>query len=249
MSSPFLTSLVRVLATGTGLLYAYSYWNREYGGGLGAKRELVVVGIGRVECRPDLAKVRFGVKARESSAKQASDRLNTTIKAVLQALHDLPSLEERDIRTTRLSLHEERTRVKTKDSEDSEVYRSSYVAQSHVEVKVRMIDELGVILDTASEAGVNEVESVDFDLQHPEPLRQQARTAAIADAKSQARSMARDAGLRLGRLMSIKMGAEDEPIHGHSTMLSQAISYSGSIATGELVIEEAVRVRYEVSDP
>lgn len=239
--------LLRVIAAGTGILYAFAYLSKQRNGNAATARgrELLVVGRGSVAAKPDMVHIRFGVSKRDKSAKNAAKELQDTISKVLSAVRELEAVHERDLRTTRLSLHEEQPRGSQGKEEKGE---REYLAQSQVELRLKDVDALALVLDTASEAGANEVGSIDFDLQRPEPLQKQARALAIKDAKQQAQTMAANAGLSLGRIMTIRAG-QDDSFGGYSPSMQRLCGYADSIATGEIAIEEKVSIRFEILDP
>lgn len=236
--------LLRVIAAGTGLLYAYAYLSKQRNAGASSPRarELLVVGRGSVAAKPDMAHIRFGVSKRDKSAKVAAKALQNSISKVLNAVRELEAVQERDLRTTRLSLHEQQPNRHEGEGKKGE---REYLAQSQVELRLKEIDALALVLDTASEAGANEVESIDFDIQRPEPLQKQARALAIKDAKQQAQTMAANAGLSLGRIMTIRAG-EDDSFGGYSPSMQRMCGYADSIASGEIAIEEKVSIRFEL---
>ena len=79
-----------------------------------------------------------------------------------------------------------------------------YSVGNHINAKIKHIDRLGDVLDRMIAAGATEVWSLEFILSDPSKALDQAREAAIADARRKAGVYARAAGVALGRVVSIE---------------------------------------------
>jgi hypothetical protein len=77
------------------------------------------------------------------------------------------------------------------------------VASNVVEVTTDDLGAVGDLLDTAVEAGANQVEGIRFELTNQEELLAQAREAAWEDAEQKAQQLADLAGVTLGNVISI----------------------------------------------
>jgi uncharacterized protein YggE len=64
-------------------------------------------------------------------------------------------------------------------------------------------EQVEKVLDGAVNSGANEIQGVHFGFKDPDDLRQQARKLAIAKAKEKALELASEAGLKLGKVVSV----------------------------------------------
>jgi uncharacterized protein YggE len=119
------------------------------------------------------------------------------IGAITAALLE-SGIEQKDVQTSRFSvqpvygLQEPRTEQKL----------VGYTVSNHVRVKIRQIGKVGEILDRLITAGVTDVGNISFLVSDPSKALDQARKAAITDARRKAEVYA-EAGLRLGRVIWI----------------------------------------------
>ncbi|MBI3459036.1 SIMPL domain-containing protein, partial [Candidatus Azambacteria bacterium] len=100
-----------------------------------------------------------------------------------------------------------------------------YTITQTVKLKIRNFDQIGDILGGIVEQGANNVSQLSFSVDDPETLKNEAREKAIAQAQEKAMRMAKVAGFKLGRLVSVDDGS-GLPIP-YKTMMSP--SYAGDM--------------------
>lgn len=166
---------------------------------------ITVTGEGRVDARPDLATITLGVTTEGTTAAEAMGANSTEVQAVLDRLK-AAGIEARDLQTTGLSLNPNWTQT-----EGQSPSIDGYVASNMLTVRVRALDGLGGVLDAAVADGANTLNGVTFDLADPEPMLDEARKLAVADALARARLLAEAAGVTLGDIVSITEGGGMEP--------------------------------------
>jgi uncharacterized protein YggE len=155
---------------------------------------------GRVTAKPDLATVTVGVLTNAKTAKLAQDDNNKNINQVTEAVKKL-GIKDEDITTSNFSVYPNYTYTNGKSVIDG------YQANQTLTVKVHGIDQstetLNKVLDAAIASGSNQLQGVNFGFNDPDNLRQQARTQALDKAKQKAQELASQAGLKLGKVISI----------------------------------------------
>jgi uncharacterized protein len=77
-----------------------------------------------------------------------------------------------------------------------------YTVTNVVELRLDELDKIGRVLDAATQAGANRVESIRFALRDAEAAKMQALREAALDARAQARALAGALGLRIVRIAS-----------------------------------------------
>jgi uncharacterized protein YggE len=79
-----------------------------------------------------------------------------------------------------------------------------YIARGGVTAVVRDVTQTGAVVDAAVAAGAASVDGPSFFIDDPQALLRRALVAAFRDARSKAEALAAEAGLALGRTISIR---------------------------------------------
>lgn len=161
--------------------------------------QVTVTGEGRVSYTPDTATVVMGVQIdRAPSALSALTQLNQKISKIIPAIKEA-GVPDADITTQNYSLYA------NYDYRDGVSYLSGYNANQQLTVKVRDLKQdsytISTVIDAASKAGANQIQSLTFDVSKLSDLQQEARIKALADARSKATALADAAGVRLGKVV------------------------------------------------
>jgi uncharacterized protein len=156
------------------------------------ERRVIVIGEGSVTVPPDYAELRSGVTTTAKTAKDAADA-NSKLMAAINAALLNSGIEQKDIKTARFSVQPVYVR-----QQNTEPKLSGFSVTNQVEVTVRQIAKVGEVLDRLVTTGATEVGNVEFLHAEPSKALDQAREAAIADARRKAELYAHAAGLRLG---------------------------------------------------
>lgn len=128
------------------------------------------------------------------------------MKAIFAALRQL-GIADADIQTSRLRLEPVREH---RDGRPAVII--AVEATSLVTVQVRAVDKAADILDRMVTAGANLVTGINFTIDAPSKLLDQARADAMADARRKAEIYARSAGMKLGHALSIAEGHVARPL-------------------------------------
>lgn len=193
-SRPAAAALVLLAASGLALAQEDSPPWEE---GVGA-RTVVVTGRASVPALPDTARIVLGVESQAGSARQAHEANARKVERIVAALQAL-GIPGRDIQTAGISL----TPVYASDGGDAPRlvgYRAAYTLR----VRVQPVQQAGAAADAAVQAGANRIESIEFTVEDPAPLQDEALRQAVADALSQARALAQAAGAELGEVLAIR---------------------------------------------
>ncbi len=123
-----------------------------------------------------------------------------------------------------------------------------YEVTESVNVKVRDISKAGSILSGIGSIGVTNISGLSFTIDNDETLKEQAREAAITDAKAQAQKLASDLGVRLGKVTSYSENGNGQ-IYTPQAMAVGAVSSAASapeLPAGQNQIEVDVQVIYQI---
>ena len=161
---------------------------------------LAVTGEGVVTAAPDLARFSVGVVSAAKTAREALDG-NTAAVAETIAVVKGAGVEARDIATAGFSVQPQYAAPKQGSNEPPRIV--GYEVHNTVSVRLRELSKLGALLDEVVTRGANQIGGIDFDLAEPAKLEEEARVAAVKDARRQADLMAEAAGLRVVRVLTL----------------------------------------------
>lgn len=170
------------------------------------QKGITVMGHGEVQAQPDTGFFHVGVQVHASTVAAARDAASKAADAVTKSLK-ANGVADADIQTTNYSINPEY------DSRSSAPKVTGYVVMNTVEVKVRKVDTFSKVIDDATAAGGDsvQVQSVRFDVADNSKLLDQARQAAIADARKKAEQLAKLGGGTLGSPISISETQSTRP--------------------------------------
>lgn len=213
-----------------------------------------VQGTGTVFAVPDVARITFSVEETAASAEEAQDSAARIVNAAVDLLDDL-GIEEKDIKTTSYTVYPEYSRVQPCYSEFCPEYErtiTGYVASQRVEIKVHDTAAVGEVLTRLGSTGVSNLSGPNFSIDDPEALYAEARAAAIADARAQARTLASDLGVRLTRVVGF--WENQGPYYPYAEERAYGLGGDSAVATlavpeipvGEDEITVTVNISYEI---
>lgn len=205
--------------------------------------KIIVSGQGEVSAAPDMAVVSVGVtnEARTASAALAAN--SQAMGAVLQRLRDA-GVAERDLQTSNLSLSPRWDQPSQVGTQPRIV---AFLASNQLSVRVRALEELGSILDIVVQDGANTLGGLSFAVAEPEPLLDEARVAAVADATRKARLLSEAAGVTLGPLLEMSEssgGGGPIPMARMEMSLADAVP----VASGELEMSATVTMVFATAE-
>jgi len=202
-----------------------------------------VSGSGSAFGAPDVAVLQMGVSVLKPSVKEARQQAASAMQDVVDSMKD-NGIEEKDIQTTRFSVHAEYDY--RNDRQELRGFRVTNI----VTAKLRDIDKIGDVLDDVIEAGGDliEVQSVNFTIDDPDDLREEARREAVDDARQKAEALAELAGVKLGKPLSISESARPVPItfRGEAEMAEAAPAAPTPIEVGEMEVVIDVQIVYAI---
>jgi hypothetical protein len=209
-----------------------------------AAGRITVTAQGHATAAPDLAVISLGVEREAPSAAQAVAEMSAGAEAALAAVA-AAGVASRDVQTRGLDLAPRRER--REGPGEGEIV--GYVAATTVTVRVRDLSKLGAVLDSVVEAGANRFRGLSFDLAEPQAIEDEARRAAVAEARRRAALYAEAAGVELGPLVRLEEAGGTPRPEMMRTASTMADASGVPIAEGELELTARVTLVYEISAP
>lgn len=225
-----------------------------------AVRQISVTGEGKVAVKPDLAIFTAGVITDAVKVKDAQLENTRRSNAMLGFLKQ-KGLEEKDVKTVGYSIYPQYSYPEPcpRGLPGYENYPcppdklpkiKNYQVRHIIEIKVRDLDKSDEFLEGVVTNGANEIGSVSFSVEDEEKIKIGARKKAIENAKEKASVLAKDLGVRLGKLTNFSEFGGEIPIFTRN--ISAMSKESGSptapspeVAPGEQEIKSLVNITFE----
>jgi len=181
---------------------------------------------------PDVAYVTLGVQSQGMDAAEAMSQNNTIANAVLAAIKN-QGIAEGDIQTTNMNIYQ--------DYNDPNMYN----VEIDYQVKVKPIDKVGGVIDSAVKAGANVSYSLYFDIEDRDSVYLQALEMAMASVAEKANQMAAAGGLEIDRVLLVQEGGSDYyPMYSSAMAASEGAMDSVSVNPGQMDVSATVSATY-----
>jgi uncharacterized protein len=207
-------------------------------------RTISLVGHGEVHATPDRAVITMGVASFAATAQEA---LATNTKSMndLMGVLKAAGISSKDIMTNNFSVN---ARLDYGQNNGQPAKVVGYDVNNTVMVTLRKIETIGDVLDKAVTSGSNQINGISFGIENPEGALDEARKAAVKDAKRKADLYVGAAGVNLGNLISLSEGGGYQPPQPMMVQAKAMSSDAGNvpIAQGEQVIAIDVNVTWEI---
>ncbi len=220
---------------------------------------IMVTGEGEVFAKPDVASFSLSVVETSPTVAQAQEKAETKINKAIAVIKEA-GVEDKDITTTSYNVYPkyewEQTycvaMVGVRCPEGKNVLKGYEVSQT-ITVKVRETEKAGDLVTKVGAVGVSNISGVEFTIDDRDKFVAEARAKAIAEAKAKAKVLAKDLGVRLGKLMYYNEEG-NYPVYydkamgmGGAEMSAQAVAPArASLPSGETTITSRISITYEI---
>lgn len=223
-----------------------------------SSRTFTATGTGKVVAIPDVATFTVGVLTQGGKDLTVLQKENTDkVNAVVKYIRD-KGVASADIETSQYSVDPRYNNVSCPQTFGTAVTCPpatvvGYSINTTISVKVRKFETIGDILTGVITAGANNVSQLSFTIDNPEKVKSDARAKAIASAREQADAVARAAGFRVGRIISVDESGYNPVPYAYDTY--SKLSLAGGVANqavaptiepGSQNVTETVTIRYEI---
>jgi len=213
-----------------------------------------VNGEGEVMAVPDIGQFSFAVTASGEDAATAQSESANKMNAVLDFLKN-EGVEEKDIKTESYNMYpkyryEPRPCPAGSFCPNEQVFDGFEVSQT-VSVKVRDIQNAGVLIANVGDLGATNISGLNFTIDDTDRLMEEARVQAIADAKAKAKVLSDELGVRFVEMVGYHEndGYYPMPYFGRGgDMVEMGVKdmMAPSLPTGENVVRSQVTITYKV---
>jgi uncharacterized protein len=208
-----------------------------------ANTGISVVGQGIVLADPNVARITLGSEVFNQSLAQAEAEAARQMDAVISKLK-ASGIADSDIRTTAFNINPQYDQ----GNQNNQPTLRGYQVQNLVEVRTTNVAGLGALLDDAVSSGATRVFGISFESDNMEALKNQARDQAMTNARAKADQLARDAGVALGRPITIEESDTGgvTPVRQFDAAPAAAQAVSTPIQPGQLRVSTNVHVVWSI---
>jgi uncharacterized protein YggE len=207
---------------------------------------VVVSGDSIVRSRPDTALITVAVVTQGQTALAAQQENARKSEAVVRALKAAAGAGA-EIETSGYSLQPQYT---YRQNEPPLI--QGYQARNGVNVTMGDLTKVGAVIDAATAAGANNVDSLSFTLRRDRPARDQSLAEATRAALAKAQVIAQALGGRVTRVVEVQEASENPrpvPIYKTETMMRAASADAAQtpVEIGTLDIRSQVQLVAEIT--
>lgn len=224
---------------------------RYIGQDIEPRNTITVSDTGEVYTKPDLALVTLSVLSESKTVAEAMQDNTEKMNAVIEFVKN-QGVEAKDLKTTSFNIspryewQEKGTCVPPCPSGRRVLV--GYEVRQSLQVKIRNMEQIGNVLEGATDAGANEVGNLQFTVDNEEALKKQARDQAIEKTKNKARELALKLGVDLVKIISFSESGSSPRFYAFDeTPYGAGGEAAPKIETGENKIEVTVNITYEIN--
>lgn len=198
-----------------------------------------VVGEGIVYVTPDMVNISISIEKEGLDLKNLRQKNGEAVAQVLQLLSKELPME--NFQTSYVSLYK-----------DDYNKLNKYRVVQNINIKLEDISKYDNLMNAIFDAGVNRIDGISFGVKNKEKLLQEARVAAIDDARKKALLYAVSLDQNIGKAIKIKEVNSHfndiQPVERMSKMSlgSPANGNDNTLAVGKIAIEAQVNVAFEL---
>lgn len=166
---------------------------------------IAVSGTGTTSVKPDVALVNLGIQVTSTTVADARAKAATAMEALTKAVTS-KGVADADIQTQSFNISPQYgTAAPAPTGRPGTPEIVGYTVSNQVQLKVRNLDSVSDVLDTAIAAGGNSirVNGLQFTVEKPDQHLAKAREEAVQNAKARAEVLAKAAGVKVGKPRSI----------------------------------------------
>ncbi len=215
-------------------------------------------GHGEVQAVPDIANVYFTISQDGKTVKEAQDKVAVIEGKALDVLKK-KNVAEKDIKTTNASFYPKYEYQYGVESimpcnqyscppRPGKNVITGYTASESINVKIRNVDDAGEIMQALGATGASDLSGPDFSIDKEDALKAEARQKAIDDAKAKAKELAKELGVRLGKISGFNESGNFPIMYSKAEAMTadSGVPAPAQLPKGENTISSDVTITYEI---
>lgn len=218
----------------------------------GAQNTISVSADGDVTAIPDIASISFTLSKDAATSGAASKNLNEITTSVLNYLKE-QKIADKDVKAEYGGVNPKYSNITiycvTVPCPQGESKIVGYTATQSITVKIRDVDTANDIKTGLSKIGVDMISGPTFMIDNEDALRDEARGVAIKNAREKAEILAKQLGVKLGKVTSFSENGGGYPMmYAKSAMMDSAMGGAPApvLPKGENKINSSVTITYSI---
>ncbi len=197
-----------------------------------------VAGEGKVFATPDQASIQVSVETKGKVALDVKKINDQKIEAVLNSIKKM-NIDPKDFQTKRVALNPQY---------DYETKKHSYNASQTIQITLKDLSKYDALMEAMVNAGINQINNVEFKSSKITSLQSEARKLAIKEAKLKAEDYVSVLGQKVGKAITISDNSQvyyPQPVFAQmKTMEMDSAAPRETVAIGEIAIVANVTVSF-----
>lgn len=201
---------------------------------------------GKIEAEPDMAEIVLSIWIEEVRANKALEKIKERLNDIMAAAQN-EGIAKNDVKTMSYQI----TPQYDKNIFSSIEKPKSYVVSQSVMLTVRKLDQLGSLLGKLSAIDSMNIQSTSFTSSRIEELKREAIVKAAEEARLTATELAKAAGAKLGKVLTIQESSTFQPYmreQSRNTLMKAVAAYDSEVpvSAGTLTINASCTLVYEL---
>lgn len=211
-----------------------------------------VSGSSTKKVAPDVARITFSVTSEYETAEESQRKNTEDTNAVIATLKEA-GVPDNKIKTYNYQMYPRYDYLYDYETgRDGERVLQGYVVTNTLEVSGLEVDAVGDIITACVQAGINDIDGIDYTCSNYDELYNEALADAIEVARVKAQAIAESSGVKVGSVKKVIEGWQDTSYRytNNAAMVDEAYNDAGAVAfdamPGELEIVANVDVNFEI---
>jgi len=214
-----------------------------------------VSGTGDVSAVSDIASLTVNLTKDGKTAKEAQDLLNESITKTLAYLKE-QKIEDADIKSEYGGLspkysYSQQPICYTFPCPTKDPTIIGYTATQSITIKVRVVDDASTIRTGLAGLGITDINGPTFSIDNEDSFKDQARSKAITEARAKAEVLAKELGVKLGKVVNFSEDNNNNyPMYKNMSAASgvsaDSVAAAPTLPKGENKITSNVTITYEI---
>ena len=198
-----------------------------------------VSGEGKVYATPDQASIQVSIETKGKNATDIKKMNDQKMEAVLNSIKKL-NIPKEDFQTKRVTLNPQY---------DYETKKHSYHASQTIQILLKDLSKYDALMEAMVNAGINQINSVEFKSSKLALLQSEARKLAIKEAKLKAEDYVSVLGQKVGKAITINDNTQvyyPQPVFAQMKSMDMESSSAPreTLAVGEITVVANVSVSF-----
>lgn len=214
--------------------------------------QLTVRGEAQLERPADQLHLRLGVVTNATEAAQAMQDNTRAMEAIIAGIQKL-GLDKSEYETGRFNVQPQYAPHPRQPQPDWRPQITGYQVTNTLHIKTKKLERAGDLIQAATDAGANNVESIYFDLADQRKHRAEAIEEATRNAVADANVLAKASNQKLVRVLSVNLdnAFAPPPVPQYDRMArgmaAAEMASAPPIAPGDITVTASVTIVYEIA--